>query len=263
MPIQKRSKYFNCFSVKDSSSSRGPSHPCAVASSTAANLLIINGWHGCCCRVTHGGGRARRACAAARLRAHSTASWSSQDVALVAAAALAVRLGLPFPCTPATPRKGQLNCHSAGPLFLSASTNDRISCRNRPEIAACTAVIPPCASFPRHNVPLSVHGITRWRPTHAGRKRRQAVRGRPAPRLLVEARVRHVLPSAPFCNILRSYRPYMEDVYAALKFQDPKEASNVRALAPRSCARCCRLFSRVHCIPHSPFLSVRLLFWCF
>ena len=177
-PIQKRSKCFNCFSVKDSSS-RGPR--IRVPSrrvTTAANLL--NGMLPRHSHITHGGGRARRACAAARLRAHSTASWSSQDVALASACAsrcspLAVRLGLPFPCTHATPRKGQLNCNCAGPLFLSASTNDRISCRIRPEIAACTAVIPPCASFPRHNVPLSVHGITRWRPTHAGRKRRQAV----------------------------------------------------------------------------------------
>jgi protein phosphatase 1L len=42
----------------------------------------------------------------------------------------------------------------------------------------------------------------------------------------------------------------MEDVYVAQKFQDPKEASNVRALAPRSCAGL--LFSHVHTSPFTP-----------
>jgi hypothetical protein len=63
-------------------------------------------------------------------------------------------------------------------------------------------------------------------------------------------------------SLKQGYRPYMEDVYVAQKFQDPKDASNVRALAQRnSISFCARSF--FYCFHTSPFLSVRLLFWCF
>ena len=63
-------------------------------------------------------------------------------------------------------------------------------------------------------------------------------------------------------SLKQGYRPYMEDVYVAYKFQDPKDASNVSAVPsrPNFLAALCNL---VHSFTSHFSPPVRVLLRCF
>ena len=63
-------------------------------------------------------------------------------------------------------------------------------------------------------------------------------------------------------SLKQGYRPYMEDVYVAHKFQDPKEPSNVRALLSRRLSLMAAALSSL-CMSPSHLFSVRMLLRCF